>query len=492
VRSFELGLQPRHLSFARSALDRQRRSDLPSVRGSAFPSGARILVLSAPALVRNVPDVFKELLNAGAQVIFSGKQVEKLKIPNEILTHPRASIAELPLRRTGDARRSITILRTAADLTRFLSPDVDGGNWPRMRISRRLLKLLRHPDYEALAAKAAGLRLPRTTHAQVSSAFRDLEHLQPAPPGLVEAIDRLGVDVVLLVTRCTVGGFEQDVIKVARRLGLPSIMLVSSWDNLSSKALLNEHPDRMIVWNEVQAEEAVDFHGISRERVLVVGAPNFDRFFHEVQSHAAAPAGGPADRRAAILYFGSSKAAPDEPAIFTRWINAVRTAADPRLREARIVLRPHPGGSVPWRSWAPPDDPLLSIDLPRKNEPLRLLQLLRDADAVVALSTTAEIEAANAGRPVVTFRAGADAPGQEGLLHFYYLLEERGGFVIDSRDLDEHVVNLSRVLRGNYDPAPIRRFVEGFVRPSGVSQPVSPLVASAVLELARRPAEMTR
>jgi hypothetical protein len=45
---------------------------------------------------------------------------------------------------------------------------------------------------------------------------------------------------------------------------------------------------------------------------------------------------------------------------------------------------------------------------------------------------------------------------------------------------------LARVMRGEYDPAPMRRFVERFVRPVGLTQPVSPLVASAVLELANR------
>ena len=74
-------MQPKQLSFARSALDEQRRrSESPGGRGSVVPSGARILVLSAPALVRNIPDVFEELLDAGSQVIFSGKQIEKLRI----------------------------------------------------------------------------------------------------------------------------------------------------------------------------------------------------------------------------------------------------------------------------------------------------------------------------------------------------------------------------------------------------------------------------
>ena len=118
---------------------------------------------------------------------------------------------------------------------------------------------------------------------------------------------------------------------------------------------------------------------------------------------------------------------------------------------------------------------------------VRLSQLLAEVDVVVALNTSAEIEAAIAGRPVATFRAGRAVPGQEGSLRFNQPLEEHGGFVIDARDLDEHVCRLSALLDGEYDPEPIRRFVERFVRPAGLMQPAAPLAASAVLELVRRP-----
>jgi len=48
-----------------------------------------------------------------------------------------------------------------------------------------------------------------------------------------------------------------------------------------------------------------------------------------------------------------------------------------------------------------------------------------------------------------------------------------------------HVAELARVLRGEWDAAPIERFVERFVRPGGIETPVAPLVATAALELAR-------
>jgi CDP-glycerol glycerophosphotransferase (TagB/SpsB family)/putative heme iron utilization protein len=461
------------------------------VRSRERDRASRVLVVSPPAVVRSVPDVVHQLLDAGVEVIFSGRRVEKLRIPNEILAQPRASVFELPLRRTGDAGDSVAVLRAMADLTRFLSGDLDHGSWARTRAARRLLKLVKHPQYDSLSRKVADVRLPSKVHSRLTTAFRDVERLLPTPPGLDEAIERLRVDAVVLLTRCSFGGPEPDVIKAARKLGLPSIMLVWSWDNLSSKAILNEHPDHLIVWNEVQLAEATQVHGVPRERVLVVGAPNFDRFFTECMGAGARPR-PPANKWATILYLGSSSDVTfEEPAIFAKWIAAVRSSDDPAVRGVYVIVRPHPADRA-WLSWSPPDARVLLATAGGKIEPETLSQLFAKTDLVVALNTTAEIEAAIAERPVLTFRAGRDAPGQEGRLHFYYLLEEHGGFVIDAETLEEHVGRLGDVLRGDYNPAPMRRFVERFVRPAGLTQPVSPLVASAVLELARQPAAVTR
>jgi hypothetical protein len=440
------------------------------------PAG-RILVLTPPGLTASIPDVFLELLDAGCELIFSGRQIDQLRIPAEITSHQSAEIVELPLGRGEQVQGSERVFRALRDGLRFFDEELADATWGRRRALRRLLKLAGHPDWENAPRVFDGVELPHEVSASIDAALREIERLVLPAETLVQAVGKLRTDAVLLTTRCTLGGYEADVIKTARELGIPSILLVWSWDNLSSKAVLHEHPDHVFVWNELQAREAVELHGVPTARVEIVGAPNFDRFFRQIETLE------PSSRlngRKTIVYVGSSKnVAPDEPAIFARWLAAVRSAADPVVRDAWIRVRPYPGGR-PWRTWLPPDDPLVSSERWAKEERERLAPLLVDADVVVALNTSAEIEAAIAGRPVVTFRAGDDAPGQEGSHHFRYLLEGNGSFVCDSSDLDEHVRVLSRVLTGDFDRGRLREFLYLFVRPRGLEQPVSPLVASAI------------
>ncbi len=445
---------------------------------------SRILVVAPRDHVHALPAIFEELLAAGAELAFSGRNPAKLERAVAALGARAVSVVDLPLARTGPDAEAVSLLRAASDLVLLLHPELEDARWARVRGAKRLLKAARMPDAKARASSFADLAVPARVQASLAGALRHVERLVPPEPGLRESIERVGADAVFLVSRCSISGPEPDVLKVARALGLPSAMLVFSWDNLSSKAVLNEHPDRLLVWNRLQVEEAASLHGIPPGSVTVVGAPNFDRFFAELQNAAARlpVAGGSGPRE--ILYLGSSKASTDEPALFTRWLAALRSAGDPVLERARVVLRPHPGSTELWSRWTPPDDPLLSQQPASKREPATLARALSTAHVAVGLSTTAEIEAAIAGRPVVTFRAGADAPAQAGLKHFYYLLEEHGGFVVDSRTLPEHVRVLGRVLRGEYDREAIRSFVERFVRPRGLDRPVAPAVAAAVLELA--------
>ncbi|HSS73946.1 MAG TPA: hypothetical protein VLK53_10280, partial [Gaiellaceae bacterium] len=104
--------------------------------------------------------------------------------------------------------------------------------------------------------------------------------------------------------------------------------------------------------------------------------------------------------------------------------------------------------------------------------------------AVVGINTTAMIEAAIVGKPVLTILEPKFA--QEGTLHFHHLLEENGGFLHTGSSLEEHLGRLARVLdEGEEGAERRRRFVEAFVRPRGLDKPATPIFADEVEELAR-------
>ena len=150
----------------------------------------------------------------------------------------------------------------------------------------------------------------------------------------------------------------------------------------------------------------------------------------------------------------------------------------------RASLRPHPASGERWRSWKAPDG--VVVDHPRaKIDQPALARLLVGADVAVALNTSAEIEAAIVGRPVLTVKVGGLAPGQEGSVHFDYLLAGEGGFVETAGSFEEHLAQLGRALREDPYRDARQRFLESFVRPHGIETPAASVLADSIETLAR-------
>src|SRR5690606_23663748 len=95
--------------------------------------------------------------------------------------------------------------------------------------------------------------------------------------------------------------------------------------------------------------------------------------------------------------------------------------------------------------------------------------------AVVGINTSAQIESAIIGRPVLTILAPRFRATQEGTLHFHHLRQVNGGLLQVARDFPAHPAQLAALLA---DPSGVaeqtRRFVAAFVRPHGLDQPATP------------------
>ena len=82
-----------------------------------------------------------------------------------------------------------------------------------------------------------------------------------------------------------------------------------------------------------------------------------------------------------------------------------------------------------------------------------LLDTVYHSAAVVGLNTSAQLEAGILGRPVLTILAPEFEEGQQGTLHFSYLLKEHGGFVDVAPDFEVHRRQLAAAVSRRLRPA---------------------------------------
>jgi hypothetical protein len=183
------------------------------------------------------------------------------------------------------------------------------------------------------------------------------------------------------------------------------------------------------------------------------------------------------------VYLCSSEfVAGSEVDFVMRWITEVRQSPD--LESCNILVRPHPRQTKPWRDVTPPDA-RVALALPQAmNADPTLFDTVHHSAAIVGLNTSAQLEAGILGRPVLTILAPEFAEGQQGTLHFSYLLREQGGFVDVAPDFETHRAQLRAALRGERDPAHIRAFIEQFLRPRGIGRPATPIVVDAIEKFA--------
>lgn len=83
---------------------------------------------------------------------------------------------------------------------------------------------------------------------------------------------------VLISANYGTEALEVRLLRAAHRRGVPSLALIPSWDNLSSKGVIGENPKHLSVWNEIMHEEAVSLYGFREKAIHVCGGLQFDMY----------------------------------------------------------------------------------------------------------------------------------------------------------------------------------------------------------------------
>jgi hypothetical protein len=436
---------------------------------------------------RNFDSVVRELAARGHQVHLTAEEPESLGgqelVEQLAREHPGVTWDLLPSLEQEPWFDAARRMRVALDYVRALEP-----RYPdklRIRAEARTARIIRW------ASRAPVVGRPGTL-----AALTTFERLMPTSERMVEYLQQQAPDVVVLTALTFSRSQQLDMLKAARALRLPVAAAILSWDHLSSKALLHVFPDMVLVWNAVQRQEAIDMHCLPADRVVPTGAQCYDQWFTRTPDRSreefCRAVGLRADRPFVLWVHSALSPTPDppEPTLVVRWIEALRSHPDPRLRELGVLVRPHPERLKEWKGnrldrfenvafhGRNPIDPETRDDY---------FGSLYYSSAVIGLVTSAFLEAAIVGRPVMTLTLPEYRMHQDEMIHFQYLTTVSGGVLHKAPDLETHFQQLADVMgsTGARDERN-RRFLSAFVRPGGLETPATPVFVDALERLYRQ------
>jgi hypothetical protein len=91
---------------------------------------------------------------------------------------------------------------------------------------------------------------------------------------LFELVSKINPSLLIIPSHAY-EGMTFELIRIARKLKIPSFMIADSWDTLPTKTTFTYKPDYVGVQSRQSVEHAVDIKGMPRERVVVLGFPRF-------------------------------------------------------------------------------------------------------------------------------------------------------------------------------------------------------------------------
>ena len=445
-----------------------------------------------PGYLRMYGSTLRALADRGHQVLLSYDKPDKRRDPAAAAVegHERIELVPRLPRASRRFEGAIGQLRVAIDYLRYLDRRYAGSPYLRRRIEEHLRGPLR-----VLVRMPYGFPLAPA----LARALLAVERRVPSDGRIERALAAHAPDAIIvtpLLGRSARNRRQTDTVKAARALGIPVSAGVATWDHLTTKGVVKALPDRLFVWNDIQRRDAREFHRVPADRVVVTGAQLFDRWFDR----------GPNGTREAflgriglgvapyVLYVGSSpNIAPPELEIpfVHRWIEALRGSGDPLLEGLGVLIRPHPYNVEAWAeaelgelgaAVAPREPPALPMT--EEDEAL-YFDSMHFSEAVVGINTTAMVESFVARRPVLTIHSPEFRETQEGTLHFGELASTSGGALQHAATLDEHLRQLRTTLEqpGALGEA-IESFLATFVRPHGLDRPATPILATAIEDLA--------
>lgn len=456
-----------------------------------------LFVMSHAGATRNFESTLRGLADRGHEIHLAFERMQKRSLPglwdlaNSLLDeYPLMTAGEAPKPTAGDEHLISSRMRSSLDYMRYLGPEFS--------------------EAPKLQQRAEGWTSPRVRRmatgfpgkSSMRFAFRRAERSIPVSQPVRDYLSEHQPDVVLVTPLLEPRSVQVEYLRAAHEMNIPTCLCVHSWDNLTNKGLVHEVPHAITVWNEMQREEAVTMHRVPADRVVVTGATAYDHWFGWEPSRTReefADTVGLDPERPFVLYVGSSGfIAPGEADFVVEWMSELRNHG---LDDVQVLARPHP--TNPMLGSEPSHAALADLDSVHLYPPAGANPTDADSrqdyfdslyycSAVTGVNTSAFLEAAILGRPVLTVRAPRYENTQKGMVHFEHLLTAGGGLLHHASTYEEHASQLRDALAARHPVGCVSdrsvNFTEAFIRPFGLDEPATARMVETIEGLPEREA----
>ena len=279
---------------------------------------------------------------------------------------------------------------------------------------------------------------------------------------------------------------DRVVLRAAKRLGFRVLGMIRSWDNLTSKGVIQILPDKLIVYTSVMKQEAIKYAGMSAQDIILTGVPHYDDFFEAPRisrTEFLQGLGIDPSRRVILCAPFFDKYTGSAVVIINTLLEAIETGDLPK--DVHILVRYRPATpEIPPGLIRPSShltiskpcsryfevrniqSPTLDWEFTRDDLDL-LMNSLRFSDVVINTISTLSIDAAILDHPVIVVRFDADphCPPKHSvnlvIQHDHYRAIEKSGGVRLVWNMEELLQSLNAYLKNPaQDRAGRRKIVE--------------------------------
>jgi hypothetical protein len=349
-----------------------------------------------------------------------------------------------------------------------------------------------HPNWMLDSARAGSLpRWEALERAMEAWHFGTRRHV---PKALLTAMRR---DCSALVLSNVQPHSAVPFLVAARRLGVPVVAYVASWDHTVGKGVIPRFCERYVVQNDVMREDLVRYHGVAPERILVTGWPQTD-VFHErrprSEYEALVRGYGLDPERPLVLVMGNTPTnAPGEGRFVERLADWWEASARDRMQ---LFFRPHPRDRD-WRERfaAASGRAGTYVQEPSYTDLAVLAILLQHGDVVVANAGTIMLDAVVNDRPVVCVlydegASPAESWAAKNVIGKHYEELASSGAFYRAASFDEVILGIERALANPGELAIERRTVAERVV-GEVDGRAAERVVDAIVAVVRSPATVS-